>query len=202
MIQNTMLTASSFTKGHLDNLSDRMSGELEEEEEPVSSKNHGLLQGRLAGFLNYAYDDYNVATELSLDVSDSDRQQILKKYGLKAPRELKPDVAVYYAKDLDFADPEDENDMDLQRVIQMPVCCMEIVSPSQSSYAILHKFRAYFEMGVQSCWFVDPNLKEIRVYTSISRKTTFLEAKEVEDSVLKVKIPLAKIFGKKGQSSQ
>lgn len=47
----------------------------DEEEKEMSSKNHGLIQARLASFINLL-DDYNVATELSLDVSEVSRQAI------------------------------------------------------------------------------------------------------------------------------
>ena len=168
----------------------------------MSSKNHGLIQARLAAVIN-VLDDYNVATELSLDVSDANRQQILTKYGLTATRELKADVAIYRADEFDFADPDDEdesNNIDPLRVPEMPICAMEIVSPSQSSYEILQKCRAYLAMGVKSCWLIEPSLKTIIVYSGkMSNKNIYLVANdaEVEDAVLKIKIPIDKLFGKK-----
>jgi Uma2 family endonuclease len=179
-------------------------GLIQEEDKKMSSKNHGLIQARLASFINLL-DDYNVATELSLDVSETQRQDILTKYGFTATRELKPDIAVYRAEEFDLADPDADDDLesvDPLRVQQMPLCAMEIVSPSQSSYKILQKFRAYFAMGVKSCWLVEPNLKTIVVYQGqIRQKRSYLANNggevEVEDSILKVKMPLAKIFGKK-----
>lgn len=179
----------------------------EEEEQEMSSKNHGLIQVRLASFIN-SFDDYNVATELSLDVSETSRQEILTKYGLTATRELKPDIVVYWADEFDLADPDEEGDLesvDPLRVQQMPLCAMEIVSPSQSSYKILQKFRAYFAMGVKSGWLVEPNLKTIVVYQGqIRQKHSYManNGGDVEDSILKVKMPLAKIFGKKAKANQ
>ena len=178
---------------------------LENKDNKMSSKNHGLIQARLASFINLL-DDYNVATELSLDVSEASRQEILNKCGFTATRELKPDIAVYRADEFDLADPDEEDDLDsidLLRVPQMPLCAMEIVSPSQSSYKILQKFRAYFAMGVKSCWLVEPNLKTIVVYQGqLRQKRSYVanDGGEVEDSILKVKMPLAKIFGKKKQN--
>jgi hypothetical protein len=131
-------------------------------------------------------------------------KQFLTKYGIAATRELKPDVAVYWAAEFDLADPDEEDDLgsvDPLRVQEMPLCAMEIVSPSQSSYRILQKFRAYFAMGVKSGWLVEPNLKTIVVYQGqIRKKRSYMASdagSEVEDSILKVKMPLAKIFGKK-----
>jgi Uma2 family endonuclease len=176
-----------------------------EEDNEMSSKNHGLIQARLAGFINL-FDDYNVATELSLDVSETKRQKILKNYGFTTTRKLKPDIAIYWADEFDLADPDEENDIDSVdplRVLQMPICAIEIVSPSQSSYKILQKFRAYFAMGVKSCWLVDPNLKTIVVYHGkIRDKQNYFanNSGDVEDTVLKIKIPFAKIFGKKAKT--
>ncbi len=179
----------------------------EAENKEMSSKNHGLIQVRLASFIN-SFDDYNVATELSLDVSEASRQAILTNYGLATTRELKPDIAVYLADEFDLADPDEEDDLDSVdplRVQQMPLCAMEIVSPSQSSYKILQKFRAYFAMGVKSGWLVEPNLKTIVVYQGqIRQKHSYManNGGDVEDSILKVKMLLVKIFGKKAKANQ
>jgi Uma2 family endonuclease len=173
----------------------------------MSSKNHGLIQARLAAVIN-VLDDYNVATELSLDVSDVNRQKILTKYGLTATRELKADVAIYRADEFDFADPDDEdesNNIDSLRVQEMPISTMEIVSPSQSSYEILQKCRAYLAMGVKTCWLIDPNLKTIIVYSgAIRNKKTYLAENnaEVEDAILNIKISIDKLFGKKTGSAK
>lgn len=173
-----------------------------EDNKEMSSKNHGLIQARLASFINWL-DDYNVATELSLDVSEASRQEILNKYGFSATCELKPDIAVYRADEFDLADPDEEDDLDSidpLRVSQMPLCVMEMVSPSQSSYKILQKFRAYFAMGVKSCWLVEPNLKTIVVYQGqLRQKRSYVanDSGDVEDAILKVKLPLVKIFGRK-----
>jgi Uma2 family endonuclease len=173
----------------------------------MSSKNHRLVQARLAVLIN-VLDEYNVATELSLDISDADRQKILKKYGLTATRELKADVAVYRAEEFDFTDLDDEEDnIDPLRVQKMPICAMEIVSPSQSSYEILQKCRAYFAMGVKTCWLIDPNLKVIIVYSGkVHNKKTYLaennDNDDVEDSILNVKISIIKLFGKKTKISK
>ncbi len=167
-------------------------------------KNHGLIQARLATVIN-TLDDYNVATELSLDVSDVNRQQILTKYGLTATRELKANVAIYRADEFDFADSDDEdesNSIDPLRVQEMPICAMEIVSPSQSSYEIIQKCCAYFAMGVKTCWLIEPNLKTIIVFCGkMSNKEIYLAEHndEVEDAILNVKISIDKLFGKKTQ---
>ena len=70
-----------------------------EEDIQMSSINHALVQTHLIKTL--PDDQFTVATELSLDVSSPERQAILKKYHVKAEREIKPDICLYDAQDLD-----------------------------------------------------------------------------------------------------
>lgn len=168
-----------------------------EEDIQMSSINHALVQTHLIKTL--PDDQFTVATELSLDVSSPERQAILKKYHIKAERELKPDICLYDAQDLDYLDPELEED-DAARLEKAPLLCIEIVSPSQSSLEILRKFRVYFAMGVKSCWYVDPNLKLIKIYSSLQQSKSF-EKEEVFDSVLNIHLPLNKIFFKRSSCS-
>jgi Uma2 family endonuclease len=162
----------------------------------VASQNHALIQLRLGSQLLNWDDKFNAATELSLDVSSPERQKILDKYHIQAERELKPDICLYYADEFDYLDPTYEED-DVVRVEQVPLLCVEVVSPSQGNSEILRKFRVYFALGVKSCWYVDPNLKLIQVYSSPKHSKTFDEG-EVVDSVLAIRLPLNKIFAKKG----
>jgi Uma2 family endonuclease len=161
----------------------------------MSSQNHAILQMRLGVQLSL-YDTYTVASELSIDVSTPERQKILGRCQVKAERELKPDLAIYPAEEFDFIDPEEGSDP--VRVTKIPRACIEIISPSQSTHEIINKFRAYFELGVQSCWYVDSNLKLVKVYSSMKSKDTktFEKEDEVTDSVLGVSVALSKMFGK------
>ncbi|NJO17873.1 MAG: Uma2 family endonuclease [Thioploca sp.] len=168
-----------------------------EEDIQISSINHALVQTHLIRIL--PDDQFTIATELSLDVSSPERQAILKKYHVKAERELKPDICLYNAQDLDYLDPELAED-DIARLEKVPLLCIEIVSPSQASLEILRKFRVYFAMGVKSCWYVDPNLKLVKIYSSLQQSKSFEEG-EVFDSVLNIHLPLNKIFFKKSSYS-
>jgi Uma2 family endonuclease len=139
-------------------------------------------------------DKFSIATELSLDVSSPERQEILTHCQIRAKQELKPDVALYYVEDLHYLDPAEE--VDLIRIEKMPLLCIEIISPSQSNRLLLAKFRAYFAMGVKSCWYVDPNLKLIKVYSSPKDSEVFSEKGEVIDKTLDIRLPLNKIFAR------
>jgi Uma2 family endonuclease len=158
------------------------------------SQNHAIVQPRLVGWL-IQDDRFTVATELGIDVSTPDRQQMLKKCRFRAERELKPDVCLYSVNDLNYLDPA-EQEYDVARTPKVPLLCIEIVSPSQGSNEILRKFCAYFAMGVKSCWYVDPNLKVIKIYSSPKDSDIFSETAEVIDKVLNIHLPLDKIFFK------
>jgi Uma2 family endonuclease len=167
--------------------------EWPEEDIDMGSANHALIQTRLIRTL--PEDKFTIATELSLDVSSPERQNILAHCKISAKHELKPDIALYYAQDFDYIDPAE--DIDLVRVEKMPLLCIEVVSPSQSSGLILAKLRAYFAMGAKSCWYVDPNLKLVKVFSSPKQSEPFFEKDELFDSVLDIRLPLNKIFAKR-----
>ncbi len=164
-----------------------------EPEEVMASQNHAIIQLRLGAQLLALGENFTAATELSLDMSiPEERQAIMEKHGLEKTRELKPDIVLYRATDFGFIFPEQGEDK--TRVRDVPLLCVEIVSPSQSSQEILKKFRIYFEIGVQSCWYVDPTLTLIRVYEGhLTGGKAFVDGELVDDT-LGIKIPLNKIF--------
>lgn len=164
----------------------------------MSSRNHAIIQMRLGAQLN-RYGQYTVASGLSIDVGTKERQTLLEKCQVKAERELKPDLAVYPVSEFDVIDPEEG--VDPVRVTEMPLACIEIISPSQSTHEIVNRFRAYFELGVRSCWYVDSNLRLVKVYSSLKMKdtATFEGVAEVVDPILGVSIPLNRIFGKSSE---
>lgn len=170
-----------------------------EEHFDMPSQNHSIVQLRIGSQLLMLGKEYNAGVETSLDVSAPKRQEILKKYEIKAERELKPDLVLYHARDFSFIDPL--RSADKIRVKKMPLLCVEIVSPSQSSHDILNKIRAYLEMGVKSCWYVDCNLKLIRVYAPVHTPSQELnltfknfEEGELVDAVLNIKISVGSVF--------
>lgn len=97
----------------------------------MSSRNHAIIQMRLGAQLNQ-YEQYTVASELSIDVGTRERQTLLEKCQVGAERELKPDLAVYPVAEFDVIDPEEGEEP--VRVKEIPLACIEIISPSQSTY--------------------------------------------------------------------
>jgi hypothetical protein len=77
-----------------------------QEERDMPSQNHSLIQARLGGLFNLD-DRFNAATELTLDVSQTD----LTPFKIKATQELEPDIAVYYASEFDFIDTAEDSDV-------------------------------------------------------------------------------------------
>ncbi len=47
---------------------------------------------------------------------------------------------------------------------EMPKLVIEVISPRQGSFSIIEKFQAYFALGIQSCWLVDPITAVVSVY--------------------------------------
>jgi Uma2 family endonuclease len=168
-----------------------------EEKKEMGSINHSLVQSRLIKAL--PDDNYAIATELSLDVSSPERQEVLKKCNISPDRKSKqetiiPDICLFSAGEIDYLEPDEE---DVLKTEKVPLLCVEIVSSSQSSTQILRKFGVYFAMGVKSCWYVDPKLKLINVYSENLRNVeTFTKAAEVIDPHLDIRLPLTKILSK------
>lgn len=79
----------------------------------------------------------------------------------------------------------------------MPLLAVEILSPTQGNKEILAKLRAYFALGIKSCWVVDPGLKIVAVYDSPndSRVYQFTDP-EVVDKTLEIHLPMQKLFAK------
>jgi hypothetical protein len=164
----------------------------EEETFEMSSRNHAIVQGRLSGYFYFMVKGFSAPTELSLDMTSPPRQMLLKKYDIARTRELKPDVAIFHAKDFGFM--KRSKGPDPKRVTEIPLAVFEIISPSQSSWEILNKFSVYFDLGVKSSWMIDPNVNGVWVYHNLENFKFFSLTDEVTDDILNVRVPLETIF--------
>jgi len=159
--------------------------EAYDEGQKMPSRNHSFVQTRLAGLL-LNDDRFTPFVELSLDVSQID----LSQFGLKIKEEIIPDVCIY-PNSIGFNDEDD--DLKMQ---EMPLLAIEIISPKQAFSDILAKFKAYFSLGMKSCWLVMPMFKSIAVYSQAHKSTMFdLGDTEVIDKVMDIHLPIDKIFG-------
>lgn len=160
-----------------------LANEEDEAEEfaEMSSFNHSYTQARLIVLLD-KLGIYTPAPELSLDIKGVD----LSKFDLRTKEELKPDIALYPKRGR-------SQPRDILRMREMPLLAIEILSPKQGTYDILEKFKAYFELGVISCWLVDPALRTVTVYASTTDWATF-SGNEVIDEQIGINLPLNAIF--------
>jgi Uma2 family endonuclease len=80
------------------------------------------------------------------------------------------------------------------QVTMIPLCVVEILSPTQSLQELLDKAKIYFENGVKSYWLVIPSLKNIYVFDQLQQHKIFQQEDLLEDSILDVQIDLKKVF--------
>jgi Uma2 family endonuclease len=157
---------------------------LDDEERYMGSVNHSSAQTQITGLL-FNDERFTTFIELSLDASQID----LSQFEIKSKNELIPDISVY--EDTPLApDPLD----DILRVSQIPNLAIEVLSPKQMISEILGKFKAYFALGVKSCWLVVPALKTVTVYSKDHFKTFDVNDTEFFDEVMDIRLPIQQIF--------
>lgn len=149
--------------------------DIEEKVIDMGSRNHSYLQMKL-GALLLGLEQYMVLSEISLDSSSLEGNT----------KEMRPDLALFPPLTIDFLQDE-------IRMQTMPLLVIEILSPRQSIDEILEKFRAYFKLGVQSCWLVLPPLKSVSVFSSPNQEQTFSQG-ELVDNALNIRLAVESIF--------
>ncbi|MDM8560222.1 Uma2 family endonuclease [Candidatus Parabeggiatoa sp. HSG14] len=159
---------------------------LESGDSNIGSINHSITQVRIASLLN-SDERFTVMTELSLDIN----QQDFSQYGIKAKDEIKPDICLY-------PNTIDWQDIDIPKMIEMPLLAIEILSPSQSLEILKNKVYAYFSLGVKSCWLAIPSIEAIDIYSQPKQHRTFtMNDTEVVDELLEIHLPIQKVFRKR-----
>ena len=94
-------------------------------------------------------------------------------------------------------EPEDELDNDILKMTQMPELVIEILSPKQAINEILLKFKAYFTLGIKSCWLVIPSVPVIKIYFTKGNNIFDIQHDtEVIDEIIGIRLPIQKIFGR------
>jgi Uma2 family endonuclease len=61
----------------------------------------------------------------------------------------------------------------------VPDLAVEVLSKSNTSKEMSRKLGEYFEAGVRQVWFVDLNLRQIRVYTNVNQSRLYKEGDTV-----------------------
>jgi Uma2 family endonuclease len=150
-----------------------------------NSIKHSNVTTNVAG-LFFNNEKLKPFVELTLDASQID----LSQFGLKTKDELVPEVCVYIEPPTKPPSPDD-----VLVVSKMPDLVIEVLSPKQRINELFAKFKAYFALGVKSCWLVIPSMDVINVYSQPYQHTTF-DSKDTEviDEVLDIRLPIQKIF--------
>lgn len=154
--------------------------EEEQEFDDMGSFNHSTVQTNVAHVIKLS-GKYTVPTELSLDSSTLDKD----KFDFKD--ELIPDVCVYPKRQLVKSD-------DILKMTEMPITAIEVLSFRQFPSTLIEKFKAYFTLGVQSCWLVDPVTQTIHVYSSSEKWRSFSLHDELHDELLDIRVAVSDIF--------
>ncbi len=142
-----------------------------EREKPMPSKHHSIIQGNLSFFIRLIYKDlFRVLPEISLVLPIRDRV---------------PDLAIY---------PPMEYGEEEIKMTQIPLCLVEILSPTQNHIDLLIKRRQYFDAGVKSYWLVFPDPKSVYVYSNPDEFEVYSYRDVLKDTTLGIELPLADIF--------
>ncbi len=164
------------------------------EEKQMGSINHSKTLGNLIVAL--AQDErLTVMPELSLDPNGLD----LSKFEVKASVELKPDISVYRQTPV----PEAENPWDdIIRSPSPPDLAIEIISTSQTLTEMTNKVKAYFALGVKSCWLLLPSLATIHVFSPPYQSRVYGPESEIIDEKIDIHLPLQKVFRRTSAKTQ
>jgi len=172
-------------KSNMNDLAERDEEYQQNDTQKMPSKNHSLITGRITGLL-FNDDRFAVMPELSLDVTHIE----LSQFDLKAKDELIPDICVYESNAIEFIDVED-----VSIITKMPLLAIEVLSPQQAMNDIINKFKAYFAIGIKSCWLVMPAIKSITIYSKPTQYKTFdINDTEIIDQTMDIRLMAQKIF--------
>lgn len=134
---------------------------------------HGAIQFNIGFEIKTKYPNkFRIANEVILETQ---------------PSGSTPDVVIYETAELDFNnDPARRQDA--------PLLTIEIQSPSQSTKDMTSKLEPYFSFGIKSCWIIVPEFKAIFVYNSPYHYDFFYETDILNDKIMGIEIPVAKVF--------
>jgi Uma2 family endonuclease len=145
----------------------------EERGKPMPSYNHGKLQTKIASFLDVNYGEkFDILSEISIKIDD---------WGAT------PDVAIFPIQKVDFQH-------DIIKMDVVPLCAIEILSPTQSLSDLTDKAEIFFLKGAKSYWLVIPQFQNIYVFDSLFSYKIFQKNDILKDENLGIEIDLKKIF--------
>lgn len=143
-----------------------------ERNKPMPSPVHAAIQANLIVALNVYRKLYRAYSELSLELSEWVSV---------------PDIALFAWKPL--------NTYDLRtKESEIPLCVIEILSPTQSLGELRHKIAEYFERGIKSCWLVLPGLDNVYVFEAPDQYEMYKKGETLKDKQLNIAINVSPIF--------
>jgi Uma2 family endonuclease len=98
-----------------------------------------------------------------------------------------PDLSIYAVGTI----PEAEEEV---QVTAVPLCVVEIMSPSQALEEMVGKVNQYFALGVKSVWLVLPAVQNVYVYTAPQEYEIYRATQILKDHRLGVEIDLKQVF--------
>lgn len=115
-----------------------------------------------------------------------ERFRILPEVSLDLPvKDRIPDLAIYPM--MDYGEEE-------IKMTEIPLCAVEILSPTQTHADLNEKRKQYFAAGVKSYWLVFPDLKSVYVFRNPEDYDVFTRQDILKDKVLDVEIDLKEVF--------
>lgn len=140
---------------------------------PIPSKNHSIVQSNLIFLIRKLYEDsFRVMPEIRISILDKERV---------------PDIALY--KYVAFTPGLDEI-----RLSEVPLCAIEILSPTQSLSELITKSAIYFEGGVASYWLVLPDLRIIYIFSAPNEYNIFAKKALLVDDKIGIELELQEVF--------
>ena len=144
-----------------------------ERNKPMPSLNHAKIQANIIFLMMLHYKKiFTVVSELSFDLSD----------WVSVPDVSLLPLTKYDAKN------------DQIKVLEPPLCTVEILSPTQSLSELVAKSRSYFEKDVKSCWIVFPELENVYVFSSPHNYKIFVKGDILKDEIMQIELNINEIF--------
>ena len=146
----------------------------EERGKTVANITHSVIQTKIAGRFDVQGEDrYWVGTELTVEFDD----------GLV----LTPDIAVLPKRPLNYG-------LEPARCREVPLCVVEIFSPTQGYLEIMEKRELYFSHGVESVWVVQPASQSIDIYRPGEQRPQIIQQGEAKDPATGLSVHLERVF--------
>lgn len=153
--------------------------------EDMGSDWHSYLQSNIAGLFFRDFRNRFISfSELSINIQISYIQPNGKESFV-----IIPDIAIYSIED------KPKRKINKTSVSKLPLCVIEISSPSQGLSELMNKARCCFANGIESYWLVVPETEVIFIFNkSVDNQETYTIKDKLIDEILGVELSVAEIF--------